>query len=560
MINPQPLQAVYLSAIDKCLEINERMNIVPAINNNLTGIRSQIDRFKVVVPIIGKFSSGKSTLLNTYLDDDYLPTDITPETAFATELHYSENEYLMVHYLGNWEAEQRAVNELTLLNSSSDTGEIAYVQAFINNEKLKLNPNIVLVDMPGFDARNAAHEKAISLYLARGDFFVCLMAADIPYDASVLNRLTEIRVNYGKSIACLISKAGRKSQSLLADDIQTLGTNFSQHFGENITIGTVEVRRSAGVKLEDFEKQIVHASACEESLLSQRYGVELVNLVEQLEKGLQSVKNFTQSNEADFEQKVKEAETAFQQAESKLKQALTQMEHNLCSLGRERIEQRVRSALISNIERLKQAAKGNQLNEVLVETLRPVAQIELNQMLQAELQRLETCLHEMNSATLTDIHIAVTVPIHKESESELLSPTLIGAALSWVLAKLPVKISPFLALLGGLLTKQVSHSEKDRQLEELIREQVIPGAMSQIIAQVSSRLLETAQTLRQKMGDSFDQQKQTHLQTIKEIKEEQAGQRQQFEARIHEYDRTLEQLRLLKTTLTTKVDQGKQSS
>ncbi|GAA8170803.1 hypothetical protein NP0156_09220 [Helicobacter pylori] len=41
---------------------------------------------------MGNFSTGKSTLLNRFLEKSVLPTGITPETSLATELHYSANE------------------------------------------------------------------------------------------------------------------------------------------------------------------------------------------------------------------------------------------------------------------------------------------------------------------------------------------------------------------------------------------------------------------------------------------------------------------------------------
>ncbi len=45
-----------------------------------------------MIPVVGNFSAGKSTLLNRFLEKSVLPTAITPETSLATELHYSANE------------------------------------------------------------------------------------------------------------------------------------------------------------------------------------------------------------------------------------------------------------------------------------------------------------------------------------------------------------------------------------------------------------------------------------------------------------------------------------
>ncbi len=161
----------------------------------------------MIVPIIGKFSSGKSTLLNRYLGENYLKIDIAPETAIATELCYAEEEHLFIHYLDGSTPTQQDLNSLDSLVIDE---RMAFIQIFLNNATLKKHENIILVDMPGFDARNQAHHKAIACYLERGDYFISLMPIDIPFDHSIIERLAEIYFDYGKQVSCLLSKAARK--------------------------------------------------------------------------------------------------------------------------------------------------------------------------------------------------------------------------------------------------------------------------------------------------------------------------------------------------------------
>ena len=55
---------------------------------------AEIAQAKVCIPVIGKFSAGKSALVNTILGyaNYKLKTDITPETAVPTEIVYNEEE------------------------------------------------------------------------------------------------------------------------------------------------------------------------------------------------------------------------------------------------------------------------------------------------------------------------------------------------------------------------------------------------------------------------------------------------------------------------------------
>lgn len=77
--------------------IKEVKNIITPLeipDNGLSDIQSQIEHAELIVPVVGGFSAGKSTLINSFLGTEILPTAVTPETALATELRYSETDYI----------------------------------------------------------------------------------------------------------------------------------------------------------------------------------------------------------------------------------------------------------------------------------------------------------------------------------------------------------------------------------------------------------------------------------------------------------------------------------
>ena len=64
-------------AVTECLE---------SFKTNLDKLELNIKNQELLVPIIGGFSSGKSSLINSFLGTNVLCVNITPETAIATEL------------------------------------------------------------------------------------------------------------------------------------------------------------------------------------------------------------------------------------------------------------------------------------------------------------------------------------------------------------------------------------------------------------------------------------------------------------------------------------------
>lgn len=68
----------------------------PQISNDFCSQLYQLNNFTACVPLIGIFSAGKSSLLNLWLGQNILPVDQAPTTALATELHYGEQQSLVI--------------------------------------------------------------------------------------------------------------------------------------------------------------------------------------------------------------------------------------------------------------------------------------------------------------------------------------------------------------------------------------------------------------------------------------------------------------------------------
>ena len=63
-------------------------------NSKIENLKKQITETELLVPVVGAFSAGKSSIINSFLRDDILPVGITPETALATELRASQSNYI----------------------------------------------------------------------------------------------------------------------------------------------------------------------------------------------------------------------------------------------------------------------------------------------------------------------------------------------------------------------------------------------------------------------------------------------------------------------------------
>ena len=173
-------------------------------DNGLSDIQSQIEYAELIVPVVGGFSAGKSTLINSFLGTEILPTAVTPETALATELRYSETDYIEA-VTESGSIERHEISEFGSLKDNARN--FTNLRLFLNNDKLKVIQPLVLVDMPGFDAPIENHNRAILTYLERGVFFVFLTSVDDGNITLSMKREIENLERFSKGFAFCISNA-----------------------------------------------------------------------------------------------------------------------------------------------------------------------------------------------------------------------------------------------------------------------------------------------------------------------------------------------------------------
>lgn len=69
----------------ECLKEFQRISKTLAQNaaKSAKELEEQVQKQEFIVPIIGGFSSGKSSFLNSFLQKNVLSTDIAPQTAIS---------------------------------------------------------------------------------------------------------------------------------------------------------------------------------------------------------------------------------------------------------------------------------------------------------------------------------------------------------------------------------------------------------------------------------------------------------------------------------------------
>lgn len=517
-------QSEWLSIISELDDINSEHLNDEGIREQLAFVSSRINDYKVVVPIIGKFSSGKSSLLNSYLGKDYLKVNIAPETALATELTYGAIEQFTLHSLDDTLPK---TYPLSVLHDYQVTENDAYITVELNNQRLKNRRGVVLVDMPGFDARNKGHQKAIATYLERGDYFVTLFPADIPFDNSIVERLEEIYYDYSKDIGCLISKSARKSEVELGKSIEQIKLTLTERLQNTFDVIGIETQDKQLYSIKGFEVMIDDAASQFDDLLKRRYQPMLEVCVKSISEELKTKASYTSNTAIEVENKINSLQDGFSKEKQHLKQLLDELEYNLCSVGKEQITSTISSVLNGKVSQLVSAAKSDRLPDAITNIIRPVLQQELDQLIQSELERFERKLESNESVALDGIGLHIIIP-PKEKEKLSLSTGAIVGVVSFALLG---PIGGFVgAILGGLLgTKKDNKAERNSQIKQEICEKAIPAATSQVMDAVIMHLRRVMVSFSKQINTSLEQKQQAHNEQLIALQQQHKEQSDTFE-------------------------------
>ena len=206
-----------------------------------------IEKYELIIPIVGSFSAGKSSLINSFLNENYLLVGITPETTVATEIRYTENNERIEIVKENDILETYSIKDIEKIKEHPERN--SYAKIFLNNKNLKEILPIVLVDMPGFDSPLEAHNQSILNYISKGSYYIILVnIEDGTLTRTDLRQIEGIK-NSKKDFSLFLSKANIRSSSEIEKvreemefqlddklDIEKNVTPIYKNGGENLKI------------------------------------------------------------------------------------------------------------------------------------------------------------------------------------------------------------------------------------------------------------------------------------------------------------------------------------
>ena len=349
----------YTCNVDEIIKI---ATSVECPTENAGSLKQTIKDYELLIPVVGEFSAGKSSFLNSFIGRKVLSVAVTPETAVATELRYSTDEYaeVIIDKGKSFDCKRISIEDAAKVEK-----DWRCVRFYLNSENLKKIEPLVMVDMPGFDSPRDDHNRAIASYLNRGVHYVVLTSVESGTITASMKRQIQDIQNMGRGCSFFVSKANLRSE----DDVRCIADEVRDQV-EDILGETVEVKslgKDAGAELGKLL-----ASIDPDSLFALVFKDALLQLIDEQSSAvatkIAALKNDREKNK----EAIREMEEAKEKLERKRDRLIAEARSNRYEEETDSITSSVGAAISGEIDRLVDMAMNGANGETISQEINSI--------------------------------------------------------------------------------------------------------------------------------------------------------------------------------------------
>ena len=400
-------QDKYLTSLEQFIEIAQEIHLNESESGRAEEFRSNIAQFTVLVPLVGSFNAGKTSLVNAYLEreeSNELPTDIVPQTAIATEIHSAtaeEEERIEIYGEEDKFLERIDIASFQRFEKetlSEEESSARYAKAMLHASVLENNGQKVLVDMPGLDSGLMTHNTAIQRYLPLGSYFILVVDAD--HGTLRESEIRQLREFFSQEIefAVLINKIDKKKADAHAI-VDYIAEQVDSSFGKSAVVRSVSAHDQDTAAF----RQIVDSIDFDLALRG-FWRRKIVVLFDEAIQSLNTRYTALNVSSAENDRVIDELEDKKQALEEKLRQDEREIRGRYSDRAVDQILQGVRSTIRDNASSLVQTfqaggqqALNQEINELVRQTLNNLVDEARSETLREIVERYQSDIDQIGA-------------------------------------------------------------------------------------------------------------------------------------------------------------------
>lgn len=459
-----------ISALEEIKKIN---SVYEISTDAVSQLQEEISEAKVCTPIIGKFSSGKSALVNTVLgySRKILKEDITPETAIPAEIVYSASKDFITIIRNDGAYETLSVDDYRNYEADANTVKSARIQ--LRNSFLEEIPDVMLVDMPGFESGFEIHNKAIDNYLPQSlAYIVAFPADDMIVRSSVGNILKELCL-HDMPLCVVITKYDKRN-----DDFDVTFSKMKESLKRFVGDREIRYCRTSSFtgdaeELEEFLKEIQEKS---QDILASKYSKATLSIVENTENYLKTILNGSQLSESELDEQEEKLHKQLSSLGDKFSKEQSDFDLEISECIEE-IKSDVQEAMEAEESTLVTMALNNQsINGHLNSVVRNAVTVSVQKRFIPKVEKyLKRVAKTINGESIGDVHVSFTFDAKKLNKG--ITSSIVAVAAGALLGL------PILGIVAGVFMLLHKNKKREKAKEEIrmkLRDEVFPQVLKEV--------------------------------------------------------------------------------
>lgn len=525
------LKYLWQSQLEQLEQLIAQQILPDALQTEISNLKTAIQAYHLKVPLIGKFSVGKSSLINAWLETELQAKDLGACTSVPTELHYAEfSDQRLV--IARYQADPHSQNQQlqyeqlpisayqpNLLRQLAQPETIAHFKLFLHLPALARYPDLVLVDTPGLESSVGAHEQALSQYIGEGvAYILCVNQSQL---GEPERRFIERQQDLGQMVSVLVCQEDLIPRSQRAAVREVIGQQarlLEHELVRGCSASHLELSGLADI-LNHLERQKLP--------LFRHYFEQPVNqLISTAERLLDNLLTST-DNRASLQSQQQAVQEGMQQLEQRYQREQERITDRLSDLTSNVLNQ-INNYLRSRLDTYSDALlKNGSAHQLMSADIQNAYQLSCEQELEPIVRQLNKSL-QLELSSSQQGQLSVQLNAFNDVSSNL---TALGGAVGGGLAALHV-IAPPLMLVTLVAGFFMAQSQKTQQAKQQILacidqldSQLRPGIRQDLEQLLNAQLQQAYQHIHQRL--QAEQQKIDALQQQLNLSQQQRQHHQQ---------------------------------
>ena len=374
-----------MESLNRIIEIAESLE-QKSIAERLRAIdeRTQNPSAQLILPLIGEFSAGKTSLINALTDSKVLEIASRPTTATLYQIFFGSTENKAVALTAEGESVELQ------LDSMKNEELLKYPTVNLFDTSTKVPKDIIFVDTPGLSSPDPKHREVLISILPRVDAILLTVDANQPITRSLLAFVKEMRLAE-KPIYLILNKTDTKStgelQDLKAGIARDIDLPIDSIVCTSASTGGVSELQQLLTKIQGQKTQII---AKVDALRTKELIGELRSFIAEILRSSSSPKELKEA--------VRAQERELERLQSNIRQLMERVEEKLSDKVDE-TQSSLRTQLWSSLNGIL-SKKGISYNQEIDAEVKRVKTI----LLQNFTRQVATTIREVNASS-RDIHV-----------------------------------------------------------------------------------------------------------------------------------------------------------